>query len=419
MNSLEIKERVAILTSNCKDILARCRAEYREMTEDENAEFQKTKEEIIALKKQLADLEEKLKSYEVEDVELEKEDEVMGASCEDKDELNKRYKNNNISTNMKKKQFSLLRAINDVVNNRSFDAETQSVIDAARKEMRGTTFSGQIQIPFTRAAITVDANGADTVGVEVFDFEKPLRAKNILFNAGAKWLTGLHGDVQIPVMGGSSCYWEGEVDAAQDGGITFTSVKLSAKRLSAQLLISKQYLMQTSESAEAILREDLVNAISAKLEQTILGNGAGDANTPKGMFNGKVFSAATDTFGKLTALEAEVEDANVLNPITYVCSNKAKAAFRSMAKSTKNTQLVMEGGEIDGTPVYSSSNVIDNGFIVGDFSNLVIAQFGNGIDLVVDPYSKASEGCIKIIVNAYFDAKVLRESAFAYGKTAI
>lgn len=419
MNSLEIKERVAILTSKCKDILARCRAEYREMTEDENAEFQKTKEEIIALKQQLADLEEKLKSYKVEDEELEKEDEVMGAGCEDKDELNKRYKNKNISTSMKKTQFSLLKAINDVVNNRSFDAETQSVIDAARKEMRGVSYSGQIQIPFNRAAITVATEGEDTVGVEVFDFEKPLRAKNVLVNAGAKYITGLHGDVQIPVMGGSSCYWEGETDAAKDGGVTFTSVKLQPHRLTAELLISKQFLMQTSDSAEAILREDLVNAISTKLEQTILGNGAGDANTPKGMFNGKTISAATDTFAKLTALEAEVEDTNVLNPITYVCSNKAKAAFRAMSKSTKN-QLVMEGGEIDGTPVYSTSNIIDNGFIVGDFSNLVIAQFGgNGVDIVVDPYSKASEGCIKIIVNAYFDAKVLRENAFAYGKTAI
>lgn len=418
MNSLEIKERMAILTSKCKETLAKCRSEYREMTEDENAEFQKTKEEIITLKKQLAELEEKLKSYEVEDVELEKEDEVMGAGCEDKDELNKRYKN--ISTNMKKKQFSLLKAINDVVNNRSFDAETQTVIDAARKEMRGTTFSGQIQIPFTRAAITVDANGADTVGVEVFDFEKPLRAKNVLINAGAKYLTGITGgDLQIPVMGGSSCYWEGETDVAKDGTVTFTSIKLQAHRLTAELLISKQFLMQTSESAEAILREDLVNAISTKLEQTILGNGAGDANTPKGMFNGKVISAATDTFAKLCELEAEVEDANVLNPITYVCSNKAKAAFRNMSKSTKNTALVLENGEIDGTPVYSTSNVMDNGFIVGDFSNLVITQFGNGIDIVVDPYSKASEGCIKIIVNAYFDAKVLRENAFAYGKTAI
>ena len=101
----------------------------------------------------------------------------------------------------------------------------------------------------------------------------------------------------------------------------------------------------------------------------------------------------------------------------YVMSNKAKAAFRSMAKSSKTTQLVMEGGQIDGTPVLNTSHVSGKNFVYGDFSNLAIGQFG-AVDLLVDPYTKASSGQIRIIINAYFDSKVLRPEAFVTGTVA-
>ena len=50
----------------------------------------------------------------------------------------------------------------------------------------------------------------------------------------------------------------------------------------------------------------------------------------------------------------------------------------------------------------------------GDFSNLAIAQWG-GIDLTVDPYTQAASGKIRLVINAFFDAKLLRENAIATG----
>ena len=98
-------------------------------------------------------------------------------------------------------------------------------------------------------------------------------------------------------------------------------------------------------------------------------------------------------------------------------SNKAKAALRNMAKSAKSTELVMEAGAIDGTEVLNTSNVEEQNVVYGDFSNLAIGQWGS-IDLLVDPYTKAGDGQIRLVVNAFFDAKVLRNGAFAYGTTA-
>ena len=47
---------------------------------------------------------------------------------------------------------------------------------------------------------------------------------------------------------------------------------------------------------------------------------------------------------------------------------------------------------------------------VGDWGHCVLGQWG-GIDLVVDPYTKAKNATIVLTVNAWFDFKVLREGA--------
>lgn len=424
-NSVEILDRKAQLQKRCKEIIKQCRTEVREMNDDEKEEVENAKTEIEQLKEELKQLQQRL--AELDKVEKEIEEEEVVEEVEDKqqedvveddeDKENKQEIKSNIR-NMKKQKFSLLRAINDVVNNRNFDQATQSVINAGAEEMRknGVSFTGQIQLPLEQRTITVANEGADVIGVDIMDIEAPLRAKNVLVNAGAKYLTGLQNDVVIPIMTGNNVGWEDEIGEAKDGGASFTSVKLSPKRLTCFLDLSKKFLAQSeSKSTEELLKQDIINALNSKLEATILGDGEETATQPAGIFNGKTIDGATDTFAKLTNLEASVEDANTLGTPCYVMSNSAKGSFRAMAKSTKNTQLVMEAGQIDGTEVYNTSNVKKDHFIYGDFSNLAIGQWG-GLDLIVDPYSQAKDGKVRIVVNAYFDAKVLRDEAFAVGK---
>lgn len=85
-----------------------------------------------------------------------------------------------------------------------------------------------------------------------------------------------------------------------------------------------------------------------------------------------------------------------------------------MIKGTNATGMVYENGSVDGTQALNTSNVASTNYIYGDWSNLAIGSFG-GLDLVVDPYSKAAAGQVRLVVNAFFDAKVLRPEAFAAG----
>ena len=51
---------------------------------------------------------------------------------------------------------------------------------------------------------------------------------------------------------------------------------------------------------------------------------------------------------------------------------------------------------------------------LSDFSNIVVGSWG-GIEITIDPYTQATKGCIRLIINAYFDFKPARTVAFNYG----
>ena len=187
--------------------------------------------------------------------------------------------NKNISRNTMEKRFSLVKEIRNAM-----DKGTQ--INLAELNKR---------------AYTVADNGEAVVETDIFDIMKPLYDKNVLVAAGAKYMTGLVGDVQVPVMTGVAATWEGEVDETAEGAGSFTQVKLSPKRLSVRVPVSLQLLSQDGVGVENAIREDIINAVNQKLEATILGAGAGDANTPAGLFNGATKNTIAD-FSDIVAI---------------------------------------------------------------------------------------------------------------------
>lgn len=333
---------------------------------------------------------------------------------EPKDE--RKYTNN--KKNMK--NFSLIKAINDVVNNRNINEDALSVIEMGAMEMRksGLSYSGQIQLPVeersdpkpTDGAIvaTAQTQGEEIVETEKLDILGPLRGKSILAEAGCTFLTGLVGNISIPMYSGSTCGWKGEMVAADNGMGEFDTVELSPKRLTAYIDISKQFLVQDSVGAEEMLRADIVNALVAKLEKTIFGDAQGDATKPEGIF----YNADEQDPSYAAVCEAEADLTDYLGDKRFVMSPDAKAAFKQTTISGQLSDLrfLMQGNEVDGYPVSASSNVVSGGWAFGDFRELVVAQWG-AIDIVVDPYTLATKNAIRLVINAFFDAKVRREGA--------
>jgi hypothetical protein len=280
----------------------------------------------------------------------------------------------------------------------------------------GLSYSGQIQLPVEERgdaiAATVNNDGAEIVETEKLNILEPLRGKSILGEIGATFLTGLVGNISIPTYSGSTCGWKGELVDADNGKGTFDTVELSPKRLTAYIDISKQFLVQDSVGAEEMLRRDIVNALIAKLEKTIFGYDAGDNTKPEGIFLNA--EEMVPSWGAVCDAEADVTDFS--GEKRWVMSPSAKSMFKQTTVSGQlsDLRMIMEGNEINGYPVSCSSNVggMDSGSMAafGDFHELVVAQWG-AIDIVVDPYTLATKNAIRLVINAFFDAKVRRDGA--------
>lgn len=308
---------------------------------------------------------------------------------DDPEERNNLNKNKNTSIRKMEKKFSLVKELRNAM-------ETGKSVNLNE---------------IAKRAYTVTDEGVDVVETDIYDILEPLRAKNVLVAAGAKFITNLQGNVQVPVMSATQVGWKGETAAADDGSGAFTNVTLTPKRLTGKFPVSLELLAQDTLGVENMIRQDIVNAINEKLEATILGAGAGDLNTPAGLFHGYADTNVIADFGDIADLEAKVEEKNVYGNCKYIVSPKAKAKLRSTIKGTAGVGMIMENGAIDGTEALATSNVPTGKMLYGDFSNLVIGQWDSVILDVVRDTDSLANGCVTIVVNAYFDAKVAREGA--------
>ena len=131
-----------------------------------------------------------LKSVEKEARKLNADEEVEYNSLlkqiEDTEtELNNKLNDNEKRNKTMENKFSLINAINAVVNNRNLDESAQEVVNAGIAEMRksGQSFSGQIILPVEeRATIqaTVATHGQETVAEDKLNILEPLRNRLVL-----------------------------------------------------------------------------------------------------------------------------------------------------------------------------------------------------------------------------------------------
>ena len=383
-NTVELRDSIHQMVLQCRSMVETCKKEQRNMTEEEDKEFNELKDKIEEKKRELNELEEELKNYDAE-LPDDLEDSEENSGCEEKNNRNITMKNTLVK--------ELRNALDNNIKTIKVPAETRTV------QVNGD--SGQVH--------------DHVVEKEIQGILEPLYAKSVLAQLGVKWYTGLpKGDISVPVMGKGNVGWAGEIASATASGNTFTSILLQPKRLTAYVDISKQLLTQDSIGVEEAIRRDIVNALNDKLEATIFGTEVGSTTQPAGIFNGKELTLE-DTYKKVCAAEAQVEAANVYGEMKYLMSPSAKAFYRSLTKGANNTGMVYANNEMDGTPALVTSNINAGDFVYGDFTNLAIGSWGD-IDITIDEYTQAVNGCVRLVVNAYFDAKVLRNEAFAFGK---
>ncbi|HIF33365.1 MAG TPA: phage major capsid protein, partial [Planctomycetaceae bacterium] len=182
------------------------------------------------------------------------------------------------------------------------------------------------------------------------EFIAALRGRLVTAGLGARILSGLRGDISIPKLSaGVAAAFVGEGSAVAEVNQTFAAVTLAPKTLGAFTDISRKLMAQSDPSAEAIVRDDLLNAVAAKLEDvTIEGGGS---NEPTGITQTSgIGSVAIGTNGGAPTWasainlvkEVEADNAALTDNLAYLTNPKVKAKLASTAKGSGDSVMIME-----------------------------------------------------------------------------
>ena len=172
---------------------------------------------------------------------------------------------------------------------------------------------------------------------------------------------------------------------------------------------------QSDPSAEAIFQNDLLQTLALGWDLAIL-HGTGSAQ-PTGI-------AATSNIGSVTGtgldypavLEfiSDVETANAdVSTMKFITNPAIKAILRGREKVTGYPDFLMgQDGKLEGFDVLVTNQVASGYMFFGDFSQALLGLWG-GVDLVVDPYSKAEYGLARFIASQMVDVAVRYPGAFS------
>ena len=404
-NSVELRQERAGLIQEASVMLDACKTEARDFTETEKVSYDEKMNLIDKLKK---------------DIETVERQESLNAEIATKTTKVE----NTMKEDKEVRGYSLFKAINGLMNG-NLEGLEKELHDEAVEEARaaGRTISG-LGIPSrlleSRADVTQTASAiAPTV---VMGYQDALREASVFNQVGANILTGLSADTRLPITGKQTVAWENEIAASPEQGVNFGKLDLTPIRLSSNVAISKQLLMQNGMGAQQAIVADLGRAAGAKIDAAMFA-AASVASAPGaiaaagiGTITENAYSANASIFDDFCLAESELAVGEGLSGnLAYVANPKLMKDLKRSAQVAAVT-VGSQGNLVNGYPTYytvgcTSNAAVSADFLFGDFSKLFIGMFG-GLDITIDPYTLAANAEVRLIVNQYIDWGVTQPGAF-------
>jgi len=349
-------------------------------------------------------------------------------------------------TNKEKRKFSILRAIKAVTQgNWDLAPFEKEVSDAAGEKYGKRSADDSLIIPtdilnggFTRAirgtragidgvVDTTDVAGALDITVDGDNFIEALRAMTVADKLGCTWLTHLSGTLQIPKQTvASAAEWGGEADDGNETGVKVGSIELNPETIGANIPVTRKTLMNSSFSMEMFLRRDIFAAIAYQVSHALIIGGA-NKYEPKGVLKASGISnyeiTAKLTHEHILWLEAEVTSKNVDgNSWAYICSPHVRQVLKGTKRSDgtmmplwetgKNGEGFMNGYRSVVTTMIPVASDKKTSLVFGLWEDAIIAHWGAGIELQINPFSKNGNITLRALLDA--DVKFRHKDSFAY-----
>lgn len=405
MNLQEVREKIGEINGILNGLETKVKAEDRSFTDDEN----KTWDDNIAKLEKLTEQRDKLA----------KQEEIRANAAKDVKpvtfEVNKGEDKEieNIA-----KRFSFVDVALAAMGSKKLEGAEREMDLEGRKELSSIGHNARgFTIPtsmITRAAITENS----TSGIEGRSFIDAVYSNTIIDRLGVTRYDAVL-DQRIPIFPALSTQWEGETDAAADGGSALSKLDLSPRRLASYADVSTLATMQHPGVLEGMIRSNFARAVAAKVQYALFtndsSNGAynylGNGKTP---VNGASLSALVN------ALMQEIMDNNHdKGSLGFAMSNDLFTLARTEAQvSGVNALYDWATKTVAGLPAEFSNQIADISSkpvaYYGDWSYVHIAQFG-AIDVLYDPYTQAVSGKNRLVLSSFWDAALTKDAAISVG----
>ena len=412
-SSIELKEMRNDIIDSLEVIKETATAEERDLTSEEN-------DSMDSLLKNADELSAKIERAEKVETEIRNNVKLAGTPVQ------------KVNTDKATRGWSLFKAINEVRNGgqlTGIEAEMhQEAEGEARKGLQGigipTMMKEERAIDQTNSAIAPTAVGA---------YVDSLQASALYNRIGINDLGTVAADTVLPIAGGSTVGWDSEVETATDGGADFAKVTLTPKRLAGYANLSNVILAQNGPAAEASVMRDMGRNMGTQIDAAMFGSSS-VTNAPGAI----VATAGTLTFTESAAGGAAGASADMLEAIQTIADDHGldgnlafvnQWALYSNIKSASQVASVSplyQDDRLAGYPGYFSNAPATAGGppitsadgLFGDFSRVYFATFGPS-SITVDPYSRAVNGEVRLIMNNYMDWGVASGASFVKYTTVL
>lgn len=341
------------------------------------------------------------------------------------------------------RSFSLIRALNQIATRNRLEGLEKEACEAAAKHLKRDIGENTIvlpeevvrfdsrafgaaalDLPFTRAQVAgTGSGGGFTVATQLGPMIELLRNATVLGRLGVTQLTGLVGDLALPVQtGGATAYWVSETGAVTDSEATFGQKVLTPHRLGASIPFSTQFLAQSSISAEAFIRNELMTTLAIEKDRAGL-HGSGAAGQPLGVQN-TVGINATVTFGGAADWADVVEfetgcavDNADIGTMGFALSSATVGKWKTKLKDSVAgagyliTSLPGGAMEANGYQVQRTNQITGNIAFFGVWAQLIQASWA-GMEIIVDPFALKKSGQVEVTINELTDNLTRQPLAF-------
>jgi hypothetical protein len=267
------------------------------------------------------------------------------------------------------------------------------------------------------------------------DYIPLLRNKTLCERMGAQRLSGLGSNVAIPRQSGAATAYTLPEQATLTKSVqALDQVLLTPHRVGAYTSYTRQLVLQSSVDVEEFLRDDLLAVLNIKTDYLML-QGQGANSEPTGILNttgvGSTTFGGAASWAEVLTFENALALANadgVPNArMGFITSPSVRNRWKQIAQTGTNItnnvypkwlweRMSVEDGTGDGS-VNSyragvTNQVLNNLVYFGNWRELVLGTFGQGVDLIVDPFTQATDATVRVTLNSFIDVAVRTAASF-------